>query len=583
MTGEKLKTAEDEFTQARDNRIQTLKDEIKKYEDESIYENAEEIQLRLNQIITELEGAKFNLENFKKLVEKTYLASLNARGKFVNSGTFRASDGFSVRAGDINNHGRLQSGRGGIALIGRRDVNIESLAYEKDRGGQIYGGVYANASIESKGQVFIFAGRDYNQRGSSVQTDGQDFVVAAGSNIVIDGLGVKNKRVNIYEDEDSFTRIEDKSTTYQHSLVNLGRGNFTAIAGGNVFVRSYNNFSNGSLIAKRGKTFLLNPRANEYSRTVTKRKGKKPSLSFNYAGNVLFGRGEGTTVINSSSNNPRNNTDNDPRNSHTTIADYLYLEGNQGIAIGANMKIGELEYFSQNGFLELLTILKYNTNSVQEHNAGQLYIKDKGSGNTELIQDPLLLDIGKINENSFAQGTVIHLGQKGERQCEKETKSDETISLEYPLGRHTREEVCNWVWIETKEDAKNRLRNSAEYVEQFKTAADNSNSSFGFNFVKEFNQYLSYNNSTVSPGIQVSTKIGLTIALTPYLTPVGAAAVASATTYAGTNILNGIFRNGSDLGGFHAPSFFTAIGEGTWTGLEETIRDPNFYQFSLGS
>ena len=49
------------------------------------------------------------------------------------------------------------------------------------------------------------------------------------------------------------------------------------------------------------------------------------------------------------------------------------------------MKIGELEYFSQNGFLELLTILKYNTNSVQEHNAGQLYIKDKGSGNTELI------------------------------------------------------------------------------------------------------------------------------------------------------------------------------------------------------
>ena len=181
-------------------------------------------------------------------------------------------------------------------------------------------------------------------------------------------------------------------------------------------------------------------------------------------------------------------------------------------------------------------------------------------------QDPLLLDIGKINENSFAQGTVIHLGQKEERQCEKETKSDETISLEYPLGRHTREEVCNWVWIETKEDAKNRL-SSTDYVEQFKAAAYNSSSSFGFNFVKEFNQDLSYNNSTVSPGFQAYNKIVLTIVLTPYLGPVGAAAVASATTYAGTNILNGIFRNGSDLGGFHAPSFFTAIGEGTWTGL----------------
>ena len=204
LTGEKLKTAEDEFTQARDNKIQALKDEIKEYEDESIYGNAEEIQARLNEIITELQGAKFNSENFKKLVEKTYLASLNARGKFVNSGTFRASDGFSVRAGDINNHGRLQSGRGGIALIGSRDVNIESLAYEKNdtysvdedvkvdfltrllekrenhtniyRNSQIYGGVYANASIESEGGIFIQAGRDYNQIGASVRTNGQDFL-----------------------------------------------------------------------------------------------------------------------------------------------------------------------------------------------------------------------------------------------------------------------------------------------------------------------------------------------------------------------------------------------------------------------
>ena len=38
-------------TQARDNKIQALKDEIKEYEDESIYGNSEEIQARLNEIL----------------------------------------------------------------------------------------------------------------------------------------------------------------------------------------------------------------------------------------------------------------------------------------------------------------------------------------------------------------------------------------------------------------------------------------------------------------------------------------------------------------------------------------------------
>ena len=56
---------------------------------------------------------------------------------------------------------------------------------------------------------------------------------------------------------------------------------------------------------------------------------------------------------------------------------------------------------------------------------------------------------------------------------------------------------------------------------------------------------------------------------------------AAAIVYGGSNVINGIARKGSDLGGFHAPSYFDAYWKGTWSGVDRTIRDPNFYTESL--
>ncbi len=565
---EKKDTAEAAFEQAREDKIKELKAEIKKYEDESVYENAAEIQANLQAIIVSLseDNLVYDEVDFIALVRKIYLITLRSRGEFVNSGTFRASDGFTVYAGDINNYSHLQAGTGGFSLVGIRDVNIESLAYSESGGGQTFGGVYTTASIESEGVGFVYAGQNYNQIGANVTTNGQDYTVYAENNIVVDGLAVRNRR----ESKSAYYEVEENTTTYLHSSINLGSGNFKAKAGGNAFVRSHNDFFSGSIIAKGGKALLLNPRTNEYSRKVTHHDPAYGPLGFLNSSNefldFFFGTGDGDRV--------EVNQWNDTSEGYTTNANNIYIEGNQGIVIGADIKTNILKYHSKNGLLELLTIAEYNTNYATEFNKGLLYQKDKRKGNARLDQRALRLSLGKIDENSSAQGTVINYGKEEKINCKTKYKrtTDSSFkhpnySLEYLFGGWERVQECS---SESKENAQNRIRKN-EYVGQFEEAASNSNSPVYFNSVPEFNLNLDYNHSRVTPEAQQAAVLAITF-YCPACAP-----FATAMVYGGSNVINSITRKGSDLGGFKIDDFSTAIAEGTLEGVVNTAEDPNFW------
>ena len=168
----RLETAQKDFDDAVEDKITELNEQIEKLREDE-YNNTDKIREKLTEIITELRVIKFDSDNFKKLVEKTYIASLNARGKFVNSGTFRASGGFAVDAGDINNYNIFQSGQGGISLKARRDINIESqyaeLSVKNDFfGEQIYGSINSQAKVTTTGNLILQAGRDLNIVGVDV-------------------------------------------------------------------------------------------------------------------------------------------------------------------------------------------------------------------------------------------------------------------------------------------------------------------------------------------------------------------------------------------------------------------------------
>ena len=187
----------------------------------------------LRQKTDELTTTKFDRENYTNLIKKSYLTTLDRREQFVNSGTIRARDGLTVHAGNhINNHSKIQSGTGGISLAAEGNVNIESQYVEDDQGSHVYGNIYSNASLNTKGDLQIIAGQDINITAADVNVEQNANLTALTGNLTIESIGVRDKRTS---DSGGTTIITD-NTIHQKSQLNIG-GDLNTYSKGNTIIQ----------------------------------------------------------------------------------------------------------------------------------------------------------------------------------------------------------------------------------------------------------------------------------------------------------------------------------------------------------
>ena len=180
-TTSKILNFEDEI-EALEKKIETI--EARRYQNSGRNKNLNQNQIsnsirskwkkvdELRQKIDKLTTTKFDTESYTNLIKKSYLTTLDRRGQLVNSGTIRARDELTVHAGNhINSSGNLKAGTGGISLAAEGNVNIESQYVEDDQGSHVYGNIYSNASLNTKGDLQIIAGQDINITAADVNVE----------------------------------------------------------------------------------------------------------------------------------------------------------------------------------------------------------------------------------------------------------------------------------------------------------------------------------------------------------------------------------------------------------------------------
>ena len=241
-TTSKILNFEDEI-EALEKKIETI--EARRYQNSGRNKNLNQNQIsnsirskwkkvdELRQKIDKLTTTKFDTESYTNLIKKSYLTTLDRRGQLVNSGTIRARDELTVHAGNhINSSGNLKAGTGGISLAAEGNVNIESQYVEDDQGSHVYGNIYSNASLNTKGDLQIIAGQDINITAADVNVEQNANLTALTGNLTIESIGVRDKRTS---HSGNTTTITD-NTIHQKSQLNIG-GDLNTYSKGNTIIQ----------------------------------------------------------------------------------------------------------------------------------------------------------------------------------------------------------------------------------------------------------------------------------------------------------------------------------------------------------
>ena len=72
-------------------------------------------------------------------------------------------------------------------------MNIESQYVEDDQGSHVYGNIYSNASLNTKGDLQIIAGQDINITAADVNVEQNANLTALTGNLTIESIGKKNQ------------------------------------------------------------------------------------------------------------------------------------------------------------------------------------------------------------------------------------------------------------------------------------------------------------------------------------------------------------------------------------------------------
>ena len=248
-------------------------------------------------------------------------------------------------------------------------MNIESQYVEDDQGSHVYGNIYSNASLNTKGDLQIIAGQDINITAADVNVEQNANLTALTGNLTIESIGVRDKRTS---DSGGTTIITD-NTIHQKSQLNIG-GDLNTYSKGNTIIQGAEIKAGGDAnLTAYGLLQILSV-TNTYSTQVEREEDGGSYFTEKYTNTVNENWSKGEVL--SSSIEAGNNIS-------LSGSQQLYLQAADLKAGGGE---GDINLTSEAGQIIFDTAVSWDSHSKQTKGRGILFQTNKGGGHSRTTQ-----------------------------------------------------------------------------------------------------------------------------------------------------------------------------------------------------
>ena len=327
-------------------------------------------------------------------------------------------------------------------------MNIESQYVEDDQGSHVYGNIYSNASLNTKGDLQIIAGQDINITAADVNVEQNANLTALTGNLTIESIGVRDKRTS---DSGGTTIITD-NTIHQKSQLNIG-GDLNTYSKGNTIIQGAEIKAGGDAnLTAYGLLQILSV-TNTYSTQVEREEDGGSYFTEKYTNTVNENWSKGEVL--SSSIEAGNNIS-------LSGSQQLYLQAADLKAGGGE---GDINLTSEAGQIIFDTAVSWDSHSKQTKGRGILFQTNKGGGHSRTTQ----IDNNLQGNIKLSAKEGVKLSYVKKAIVEKKTYTS-TCYKKSPQGENTSPYSCNKTKIirrfETDAEAKARLQKEGGWQSQ---------------------------------------------------------------------------------------------------------------------